>query len=100
MSIHKLSAQQTLGLLIKKRDVAFKRGYTSIFFFNVAHVWRVIYTRRVADSPRVVLCGKLAAIFHCHIAVYKKYGCATSPLACGLIYIQFPLTRLYSLHTA
>lgn len=26
MSVRKLSAQQTLGLLIKKRDVAFKRG--------------------------------------------------------------------------
>lgn len=26
MSVRKLSAQQTLGWLIKKRDVAFKRG--------------------------------------------------------------------------
>lgn len=76
MSVHKLSAQQTLGLLIKKRDAAFKRGggggCESVMLtpnpFNVAHVWRVIYKLRV-DSPQLVLCGKLAAIVHCHAAV-------------------------------
>lgn len=50
MSVRKLSAQQTLGWLIKKRDAAFKRGSCETAMpdgghagsFNVAHVWRVI----------------------------------------------------------
>lgn len=80
MSGRKLSAQQTLGLLIKKRDVAFKRGGCESALpgrgyarpFSIAHVRGVIYKTRKwrrVDSPQVVLCGKLAAIVHCHAPV-------------------------------
>lgn len=119
MSVHKLSAQQTLGLLIKKRNVAFKRagcvlamqggGYTSSF--NITHVWRVIYKRRV-DSLRVVLCGNLAAIVHCHAAVMlPSTRNMTAPWARLHVVLsassflfaaaaaQRGRARLYSLHT-
>lgn len=95
---------KTLGLLIKKRDAAFKRGDCESAMpgggyagsFNVAHVWRVILQAACWLSSARPLwetrCNRSLSR-RCHIAVNKKYDCPMSLFACRVIYIQFPLRR-------
>lgn len=73
------------------------RGYARPF--SIAHVRGVIYKtrkRRRVDSPQVVLCGKLAAIVHCHAPVIlpsaRNMTAPVSLFARRVIYIQFPFS--------